>query len=199
MEYSIEKQMLGKGYRILAGVDEVGRGCLAGPVVTACVVLPLDEYIEGVTDSKALSPKRREKLAELIKSKAIEYTISQVEAEVVDEINILNATKRAMSDCINKLSTAVDCVLIDAVKLNDVKYKTEAFVKGDSNSYLIGAASILAKVYRDNLMTEYAKTYPQYDFEHNKGYGTAKHIGALRQFGAIKLHRVSFIGNFINE
>ena len=183
-------------YNLIAGIDEVGRGPLAGPVVTACVIMPYDEMIDGVYDSKRVSAKKREKLYDQILSKAIAYSITLEAEKTIDEINILNATKKSMINSYNSLSVKPDVLLVDAVKL-DVDCETLPIIKGDSTSYAIACASIVAKVYRDRMMDEYALQYPMYDFANNKGYGTKKHIEALRQFGKCPIHRDSFISDFV--
>ena len=190
-----EKQLISEGYRLIAGVDEVGRGPLAGPVVCACVIMPQDEIIDGVDDSKKLSKKKREVLYDKIIEKAISYSICRVEPSEIDQINILNATKKCMVECIKTLSIKPDIVLVDAVKL-DVDVKTLPIIKGDYLSYTIGSASILAKVYRDRLMEEYAKTYQGYGFEKNSGYGTKQHIDKIKEIGPCPIHRKTFIKNF---
>lgn len=190
--------LLKEGYKYIAGVDEVGRGPLCGPVVCVAVIMPLDDIIEGVDDSKKLSKKKRENLYEIIKNKAIAYSICQIEHDEIDKINILNATKKCMINCIESLSVKPDVVLIDAVKL-ETSYKTVSIIKGDLKSYSIGAASILAKVYRDKLMEEYSKIYPYYGFERNSGYGTKEHINAIKEHGACQIHRKTFIKNFLVE
>lgn len=197
MEY--ENLCIQKGYKFIGGTDEVGRGPLAGPVVVAAVIMPLDDelLIDGIDDSKKLSEKKREKLYPLILERAVAYSIAIAEPEEIDNINILNAVKKCMKDAVNGLSVKPDIMLIDAVKL-DMDCDTMPIIKGDAKSYNIAAASIIAKVYRDNLMKEYAKEFPQYDFASNKGYGTAKHINALKESGACRIHRRSFIGNFVN-
>ena len=194
LEY--EKECLEKGYRYIAGVDEVGRGPLAGPVVCASVIMPLDDIIIGVDDSKKLSKKKREMLYDKILEKAIAYSIQKVEPSVIDEINILNATKLCMKNAIETLSVRPDVVLIDAVKL-DLSVETFSIIKGDLKSYSIGCASIIAKVFRDRLMEEYAKTYPEYGFEKHSGYGTKQHITAIKEIGACPIHRKTFIKNFL--
>ncbi len=185
-----------EGYKYIAGIDEVGRGPLCGPVVCAAVIMPLDDIIEGVDDSKKLSKKKRELLYDVIKNKAIAYSICQIENDEIDEINILNATKKCMINCLESLPIKPDVTLVDAVKL-DTEYKTVPIIKGDLKSYSIGAASILAKVYRDNLMEEYSKIYPNYGFERNSGYGTKEHINAIKEHGACQIHRKTFIKNFL--
>ena len=192
-----EREAEENGYKYIAGVDEVGRGPLAGPVVCCAVIMPLNEedIIDGVDDSKKVSEKKRKLLSEKIKEKAIAYKICQVEPKEIDEINVLEATKKCMKECIENLSVPPDIVLIDAVKI-DTKYPVKPIIKGDAKSYTIGAASIVAKVYRDSLMEEYDKIYPEYDFKSNKGYGTKKHIDALKEVGACPIHRKTFIKNF---
>lgn len=193
-----EKMWQNKGAVLIAGIDEAGRGPLAGPVVAACAVMPLDDVIEGVNDSKQLSEKKREHLYPLIREKAIAYSIVAVDEKRIDEINILNATKEAMRTCLAQLSVRPDVVLIDAVNL-DCDYTVHAIIKGDALSYSIACASVLAKVYRDHLMLDYAREYPQYHFEQHKGYGTAVHIAALREYGPCPIHRRSFIGHFVDR
>ncbi len=193
-----ERELLERGFKHIAGVDEVGRGPLAGPVVTAAVIMPLDDIIEGVDDSKKLSEKKREKLAELIKSKAIAYSISQVESEEIDEINIVGAVKKCMYNAVKSLSIMPDITLVDGIDLH-LPILCEYVIKGDALSYSIGCASIVAKVYRDNLMKEYAKEYPEYGFEKHKGYGTKNHIETIKEIGPCKLHRKTFIKNFWEE
>ncbi len=199
MPFIIEQQYLDKGYSCLGGIDEVGRGPLAGPVVCACVVLPLDKdnIIEGINDSKKLSAKKRDVLYDKIIEKALDFTISMVQPEEIDKINILNATKKAMTECVNNLSVDTQLVFVDAVKLIDTKIPTVSFIKGDEKSYLIGAASIVAKVTRDRLMVKYDELFPQYGFAKHKGYGTKEHINALIQYGATQIHRQTFIKRFI--
>ena len=193
-----ERELLSRGYKLIAGVDEVGRGPLAGPVVTAAVIMPTDDIIEGVDDSKKLSEKKREKLAELIKSKAIAYSVARIESDEIDEINILNAVKKCMYNAVKSLTIMPDITLVDGVDLH-LPIPAEYVVKGDALSYSIGCASIVAKVYRDNLMKEYAKEYPEYGFEKHKGYGTKNHIETIKEIGPCKLHRKTFIKNFWEE
>lgn len=193
-----EREGLSRGCKIIAGIDEVGRGPLAGPVVCAAVILPLDDIIEGVDDSKKITKKKREVLYEKIIEKAISYDIERIEPEEIDEINILEATKKCMLACIANLPVKPDLVLIDAVKLNS-PVDTLSIVKGDAKSYLIGAASIVAKVYRDKIMEEYSEVYRDYGFERNSGYGTKEHIAAIKRTGACPIHRKTFIKNFSEE
>lgn len=195
--FEFEDQYTEKGYTAIAGIDEAGRGPLAGPVVAACTIMPLDDIIEGINDSKKLSEKKREALFEQIKEKALAFSIVEMPAEVIDDINILEATKKAMIQCATELAIKPDVVFIDAVKLN-LPYETLSIIKGDARSYNIAAASILAKVHRDRLMREYAKIYPEYGFAKHKGYGTSEHIRALKEFGPCPLHRALFIRNFID-
>jgi ribonuclease HII len=190
-----EKQAIAEGYRYIAGVDEVGRGCLAGCVVAAAVILDLSKPIpEGLNDSKKVSAKRREILDLQIKENAVSYAIAQVEADEIDKINILEATKKAMRSAIEKLSPTADFLLIDAVKLKDVSLPQKSIIHGDALSASIAAASIIAKTYRDNLMQEMDKTYPEYGFARHVGYGTKAHFEALRKYGHCEIHRKSFRG-----
>lgn len=193
--FEYEQQALQSGCKLIAGIDEAGRGPLAGPVVVASVIMPLDNPIDGINDSKKLSAKKRDMLYDKIVAQAIDMHIAIISAQTIDEINILNATKRGMLDCINGLKQ-VDCVLIDAVKL-DTNVKTVSIIHGDALSYSIAAASIVAKVTRDRLMLDYDKQYPQYNFAKHKGYGTAEHIKLLKEHGACPIHRRSFIGHFV--
>lgn len=190
-----EKTFISQGKKYIAGIDEVGRGPLAGPVVCAIVIMPLDDIIDGIDDSKKLSQKKRENLDKIIREKAISYKICEIDESRIDEINILNATKECMLRCIEEIEVKPDIVLVDAVKL-DTSVPTYPIIKGDLLSYSIGCASIIAKVYRDNLMVEYGKLYPEYDFKGNKGYGTKKHTTAIKEIGPCKIHRRSFIKNF---
>ena len=192
----IENNCIEKGYKLIAGVDEAGRGPLAGPVVSACVIMPLDDIIEGVDDSKKLSEKKRDSLFDKIIEKAIAYKISVVSEKVIDEINILNATKMSMKECIEGMEIKPDIVLVDAVKL-EMEVPCVPIIHGDALSYSIAAASILAKVSRDRIMQEYDKVYPQYLFAKHKGYGTKMHIEAIKEHGSCEIHRKTFITRFI--
>ena len=194
----IERELLSKGYRYIVGVDEVGRGPLAGPVVCAAVVMPLDEelLIEGVDDSKKLSEKKRETLSTLIKERAIAYTIVEVSEKIIDEINILEATRLGMKQAVEGLSVTPDIVLTDGNMTIDIPFKQHSVIGGDALSYSIGPASIIAKVHRAHMMDEYAKEYPAYAFEKNKGYGTAVHIQAIKEQGLCPIHRRTFTKKF---
>lgn len=196
--FDFDKQFLNENVKYIAGIDEVGRGPLAGPVVTACVVMPYDEMIDGVFDSKKVNAKNRARLYNEILNKAISVSVSLADNFRIDEINILNATKECMADCFAHSKVKPDLLLIDAVKLN-ICANEKAIIKGDATSYAIACASIVAKVYRDKLMMDYSKKYTQYDFEHNVGYGTKKHVEAIKQFGITPIHRLSFLGNILGE
>ena len=190
LEY--ERKLLNRGYKYICGVDEVGRGPLAGPVVCAAVIMPLDDLIEGVDDSKKVAVKKREKIAETIQEKAIAWHICRIEPQIIDEINILQATKLCMKRAVEGLSVKPDFVLTDGNMTLDIDIPQESIVKGDALSYSIGAASIAAKVFRDKIMDEYALIYPGYGFEKNKGYGTADHIKGIKEAGLCAIHRRSF-------
>ncbi len=193
-----ERKNLEKGYKYVAGVDEVGRGPLAGPVVCCAVIMPLDQIIEGVDDSKKLTEKKREILAEIIKERAISYCIFEIWQDEIDKINILEAVKKCMTQAVNGLKIKPDVTLVDGVDTH-LPINAEYVVKGDMNSYTIGCASIVAKVYRDNLMKELAKEFPDYGFEKHKGYGTKAHIDKIKEIGPCRLHRKTFIKNFWAE
>lgn len=189
-----------RGYRYIAGVDEVGRGPLAGPVVAAAVVLPEDFNVLGVDDSKKLSEKKREELYDAILEGCLAYGIGMADHQVIDEINILQATKKAMREAIarcEEMLGGLDYVIFDAVTIEDLKLPQEAVVKGDAKVLAVAAASIVAKVTRDRMMEEYDNIFPGYGFASNKGYGSAEHIAALKKLGATPIHRQSFIKNFI--
>jgi ribonuclease HII len=190
-----EKRARDEGFSFVAGVDEVGRGCLAGPVVAGAVILDLNAEIPaGVNDSKKLSKKKRESIAELIKDSAIAYAVGQIEADEVDRINILEATKRAMLKAIASLNPSPDHLLIDALQLRDSPLPQKPIIKGDSISASIAAASIIAKVYRDNLMKDYDEEFPEYGFAKHAGYGTKFHFDAINEHGPCRIHRMSFKG-----
>jgi ribonuclease HII len=190
-----EKQAWREGFCFVAGVDEVGRGCLAGAVVAAACILDLSKPLpEFLNDSKKLSEKKRLKIDEEIRANAVAFAIGQVEAEEIDEINILQATKKAMRLAIEKLAPNADFLLIDALQLKEINLPQKAIIKGDAISASIAAASILAKTYRDNLMKEFHEIYPEYGFAKHVGYGTKAHFEAIKQHGACPLHRKSFRG-----
>ena len=192
-----EKERIARAGRpnLIAGIDEVGRGPLAGPVVTACVCMDLTRPVYGVDDSKKLSEKKREELYPLIKEAALYAKTAWVWQEDIDSMNILNATKRAMEACAEDFKG--DLILVDAVEGLMLPCAHESILHGDALSYMIAAASIVAKVERDRFMCEAAKRFPVYGFDRNKGYGTAEHIEALKKYGPCELHRRSFIGKFI--
>lgn len=180
-----------KKFKYIAGVDEVGRGPLFGPVVAAAVILPKDFSLEGLRDSKKVSKKNREKYAEIIKKEAIAYNIAVIDVDIINKVNIYEATKIAMMHAIEGLKVKPDVVLIDAMKL-DIDILTESIIKGDDKSITISAASVIAKVYRDNLMLKYDVLYPEYDFKNNMGYGTKKHLEAIKKYGVTKYHRSDY-------
>ena len=194
-----EKKYIAKGYTTIAGMDEVGRGPLAGPVTAACVILPLDEIIDGVDDSKKIRKKLIYSLAQEIEQKAISVGVGWVDNKYIDEHNILVATKLAMLRAIENMSIKPEILLVDAVKGLETIIPVESIIRGDSHSYLIGAASIVAKAHRDRFMIEMAKTYPGYGFETNVGYGTKQHRDALQKLGPIPLHRKTFIRSIYYE
>ena len=197
-KFEFETKYYDAGCEWVAGVDEVGRGPLAGPVVCCAVIMPKNDFIEGVDDSKKLSEKKREKLYDLIKEKAVAYCIKEISPQEIDQINILEAVKKCMTEAVNGLSVKPDITLVDGVDTH-LSINAEYVTKGDAKSYTIGCASILAKVYRDRLMCEYAKEFPQYGFEKHKGYGTKIHIDTIKEIGPCKLHRKTFIKNFWGE
>lgn len=193
---AIEETLYEAGYSLICGIDEVGRGPLAGPVVAAAVIMPRDTTIPGINDSKKLSRARREKLDGLIREQALSYAYGSVGPQRIDAINILNATKKAMIAAVARLKSRPSILLIDALRLN-TQIPERAVVHGDAECYAIGAASIIAKVRRDAYMIKLAEKYPQYGFEKNMGYGTAEHIDAIRRYGLTPEHRRSFCTNFI--
>ncbi len=198
-----EIELMDKGYSLIAGVDEVGRGPLAGPVVAAACIFDRDVDIVGIDDSKKLSEKKREQLFDEIKDKALAYGIGEASCEVIDEINILEATKLAMRKAIeeadlmlaSKGRDKIQIVIFDAIKINDLDKEQMSVIKGDQTYFSVAAASILAKVTRDNLMKEYDKTYPEYGFASNKGYGTKAHYEGIKKAGITEIHRKSFLKN----
>lgn len=191
--HSIENTLHSQGYKIIAGVDEAGRGPLAGPVYAAAVILPPDIYIPGINDSKKLSEKKRSELFDIIMEKAIAYSIERGSLEEIEEKNILGATLAAMERAINALSVKADYALIDGNNCRGITTPCETVVKGDSKSISIAAASILAKVSRDREITAISEKYPGYGFEKHKGYGTAEHIAAIERLGMCEIHRKSFV------
>ena len=197
---SYERALLAKGYQYIIGVDEVGRGPLAGPVVCSAVIMPLDtdSLIVGVDDSKKVPIKKRETLAEEIKKRAIAYTMVEVSEKIIDEINILEATKLGMKQAIEGLKIPMEkaVVLTDGNMTLNIELPQHSVVHGDALSYSIGAASIIAKVHRDAMMDDFAVLYPQYGFEKNKGYGTAAHIQGIKEHGLCPIHRRTFTKNF---
>lgn len=193
--FDFEEQARSEGYKLIAGVDEVGRGCIAGPVVAAACILDLEKPIpKGLNDSKKLDADTRTRIAAELKQTCIAYAIGQVEAKEIDRINILEATKKAMLVAIASLKPAPDHLLIDALHLKQTPLPQKSIIKGDSISVSIAAASILAKTYRDELMTAYNEQFPQYGFAAHKGYGCASHYEAVRKYGPCVLHRLSFKG-----
>ena len=194
----IENQLHENGFENICGIDEAGRGPLAGPVVVAGVIMPPDSMIEGVNDSKKVSEKKREALYDVIINEAISYSVAIIGQDVIDNINILNATKTGVTQVIEGLDVKPDLIIIDALEHIDTKgVPYESIIKGDAKCYSISAASIIAKVTRDRIMREWDKIYPQYGFAQHKGYGTSAHINALKEYGPCPLHRRSFIKNFV--
>jgi ribonuclease HII len=191
--YKYENELRQQGIKYIGGVDEVGRGPLIGSVVTACVVLPEDFILEGLTDSKKLSEKKRECFYKIIMDKALAVGIGEVSEKIIDEVNIYEATKIAMKEAIDKVREQLNLehVLIDAMPLN-LDIPTTSIIKGDAKSISIAAASVVAKVTRDRMMYELDKVYPMYDLAHNKGYGTKKHLQAIEEYGITKYHRLSY-------
>lgn len=189
--YEYERKYYNLNKNLIAGVDEVGRGPLAGPVVSAAVIMPKDFYIEGVTDSKKLSQKKREIFEKEILKNAIAVGISFIDEKIIDEINIYEATKKAMLDAINQLDPKPDIILIDAMKL-DIEIDSESIIKGDEKSFMIACASIVAKQARDRYMDSLAKKYPEYHFDKHKGYPTKLHIEALEKHGVLDIHRKTY-------
>ncbi len=194
----IDKEFFDMGMEYVCGIDEAGRGPLAGPVVVASVILPENSMIEGVNDSKKISENKREKLYDIILNEAISYGIGIIYQDEIDEINILQATKKGLHDAVSSMQIKPNVILVDALTGIDtlgIPYKS--IIKGDAKSYSIGAASIIAKVTRDRIMMEWDKVYPEYGFAGHKGYGTAKHIEAIKKFGLTPIHRKTFCKNFI--
>lgn len=197
--YSFEDKYHKEGYKHIAGCDEVGRGPLAGPLVCAAVILDPNNVIDGLNDSKKLSEKKRNQLSKEIKEKALAYSIVYVDIETIDKINIYQASKKGMLEAVNNLNIKADFILSDAMPLGNIPH--ESIIKGDSKSATIAAASIIAKVERDNHMVELSKKYPLYDLENNKGYPTKKHIEAINKHGVLPIHRKTYspIKDLLNE
>lgn len=190
-----EDEAYKNGFLCVGGIDEAGRGPLAGPVVSSVVVLKKDCFIEGIDDSKKLSEEKRNKLFEIIKNEAIDYGIGIVNNVDIDKFNILNATYMSMKKALSCLKVKPDYLLLDAVNIKDENVVQKSLIKGDSKSISIAAASILAKVTRDSIMYEYDKMYPEYGFKNHKGYGTKEHYEAIRKYGITDIHRKSFLKN----
>lgn len=188
-----EEQALENGYQNICGVDEAGRGPLAGPVCAAAVILPRGKVIEGVNDSKKLTEKKREALFDVIKAEAVSYSIAYASVREIEELNILNATMLAMKRAVEGLDIKADYAMIDGNRLPDLSIDSEYIIKGDAKSMSIACASILAKVSRDRLLYQYAEEYPQYHFDKHKGYGTKLHVEAIKEFGPCPYHRPSFL------
>ena len=199
MDYSYEINAKNKGYNAVCGVDEAGRGPLAGPVYAAAVILPEGCEIEGLNDSKKISEKKREKLFDVIIEKAVSYSIASVDEKTIDEINILQATYLAMRKAVEGLDVPADYALIDGNRMPALSIDGETIIKGDANSPSIAAASILAKVSRDRYITKLAEIYPQYGFEKHKGYGTAQHNEAILKYGPSPIHRKTFLKKLLGE
>jgi len=191
--YKYEHELNEQGINIIGGVDEVGRGPLIGSVVAACVVLPKDFQLEGLTDSKKLTEKKRDKFYEIIMENALSIGIGMADEKEIDELNIYQATKKAMTEAIDKANKniKIEHILIDAMPL-ELDIPTTSIIKGDSKSISIAAASVIAKVTRDRMMYELDKTYPMYDLANNKGYGTKKHLKAIEDYGITKYHRLTY-------
>ena len=192
----IENEMHRKGIKYICGIDEAGRGPLAGPVVVAAVIMPEDSMIEGVNDSKKVSEKKREILYDQILNEAIAYSVGIINQNEIDEINILNATKKGLTTAVKELSVRPDRIIVDALdKIDTDGIPYTPIIKGDAKCYSIAAASIIAKVTRDRIMRQWDEVYPQYGFAKHKGYGTAMHIAAIKEYGLTPLHRLSFVKN----
>ena len=193
-----ENELRKNGFNTICGIDEAGRGPLAGPVVVASVIMPINSMIEGVNDSKKISEKKREKLYDQILDEAISYGVGIIGQDEIDEINILNATKKGLTLSLQELTIRPDLIIVDALThIDTMGIPYESIIKGDAKCYSIAAASIIAKVTRDRIMREWDKVYPEYGFEQHKGYGTAKHIAAIKEYGLCPIHRRSFTKNFI--
>ena len=195
----IEEELYNSGVNLICGIDEAGRGPLAGPVVVAAAIMPRDSMIEGVNDSKKVSEKKREKLYDLITDEAIAYGVGIIDQKEIDRINILNATKEGLTMAVKELNPKPHLIIVDALSKIDtegIPYKS--IIKGDAKCYSIACASIIAKVTRDRIMRQWDEVYPQYGFIKHKGYGTAAHISAIKEYGLCPLHRLSFVKNIVN-
>ena len=192
----IENEIYKTGVQTICGIDEAGRGPLAGPVVVAAVIMPKDSFIEGVNDSKKVSEKKREALYEQITNEAIAWGVGIIDQKEIDEINILNATKKGLTTSIKELKVKPDRIIVDALdKIDTLGIPYTPIIKGDAKCYSIAAASIIAKVTRDRIMRQWDEIYPMYGFEKHKGYGTAMHMQAIREYGLCPIHRRSFTKN----
>ena len=194
----IAEDLYNTGTQCICGIDEAGRGPLAGPVVVAAAIMPRYSMIEGVNDSKKISEKKREKLYEIITKEAISYGVGIIDQKEIDRINILNATKEGLTMAVKELSIRPDLIIVDALtKIDTEGIPYKSIVKGDAKCYSISAASIIAKVTRDRIMRQWDEVYPQYGFAKHKGYGTAQHIAAIKEYGLCPLHRLSFVKNIV--
>lgn len=194
----IEEGLYEKGIELIGGIDEAGRGPLAGPVVVACAVMPKDSMIEGVNDSKKISERKREKLYDEIIESAISYEVGIIDQNTIDDINILNATKLGLTTAVRGLNVRPEIILVDALtNIDTCQIKYQSIIKGDAKCYSIACASIIAKVTRDRIMRQWDEIYPQYGFAKHKGYGTAEHIQAIHEYGLCPLHRHSFVKNIL--
>ena len=189
--YEYEDELYEQGINLIGGIDEVGRGPLIGPVVTACVILPKDYILEGLTDSKKLSEKKREKFYDILMKDAISIGIGIVDEKEIDKVNIYQATKEAMKEAVDNMKIKPEHILVDAMPL-ELDIPTTSIIKGDAKSITIAAASVIAKVTRDKMIDELDKIYPMYDLKHNKGYPTKKHLEAISKYGITKYHRLSY-------
>ena len=189
--YEYEDKLYEQGIKLIGGIDEVGRGPLIGPVVTACVILPKDYVLEGLTDSKKLSEKKREKFYDILMKDAISIGIGIVDEKEIDKVNIYQATKEAMAQAVDNMKIKPEHILVDAMPL-ELDIPTTSIIKGDAKSITIAAASVIAKVTRDRMLDELDKIYPMYDLKHNKGYPTKKHLEAISKYGITKYHRLSY-------
>ena len=193
-----EDELRNRGFNMICGIDEAGRGPLAGPVVVASVIMPANSMIEGVNDSKKVSEKKREKLYDQILEEAISYGVGIVGQDEIDEINILNATKKGLTMSLKELTVKPDLIIVDVLThIDTMGIPYESIIKGDAKCYSISVASIIAKVTRDRIMREWDKVYPEYGFEKHKGYGTSAHIEAIKKYGLCPIHRKSFTTHFI--